>query len=403
MVANAMFYELGDSEESLRIKFGPIDFTWRQLMIGIQSSVVVVPVNLLIITIFRLTGPRKSSEGKEKAESKGQEKKTGANAKPKGKTKPKDEKVKGKEGSDCKKSKDKKGPTDQKSKDKNKSEPKAKHKNKADLETKTKKEELQKTNREKTAPKTEQEVTKRRKFKLPYWCNYIAYTLAFLTSFVGALFTIFYSMVWGKEKSDKWILSVIISLVQDIFFVQPLKVILVASILAMLLRKPPEDDEEEIVNDEAEETKQEELTDDTSVDGTKDPRKKLFTSGPDPIIVAMAREKKLKEAQMCNIFSQLALQFFFVFLLSVATYGSRGGDRFYLSKNVQDIFNTKLGKVRNPLTGYTGSFCKLFRLSVAEHLDSEEPKGSKARLLLKELASPEKTGWTKENTLDIFL
>ena len=388
MVANAMFYELGDAEESLRIKFGPIDFTWRQLMIGIQSSIVVVPFNLMIITIFRFTGPRKPSEREQKAGPKGQEKKAGGNAKPKGKTKPKDEKLIGREGSHCKKSKDKKGPTDQKSKDKNKSEPKAKDKNKAGSKTKTKKEELQKTNREKTAPKAGQEVTKRRKFKLPYWCNYIAYTLAFLTSFVGALFTIFYSMVWGKEKSDKWILSVIISLVQDIFFVQPLKVILVASILAMLLRKPPEDDEEEIVNDEAEETKQQELTDDTSVDGTKDPRKKLFTSGPDPIKVAMAREKKLKEAQMCNIFSQLALQFFFVFLLSVATYGSRGGDRFYLSKNVQDIFNTKLGKVRDPLTGYAGSFCKLFRLSVAEHLDSEEPKGLKARLLMKELASP---------------
>ena len=387
-----MFYQLGDAEESLRIKFGPIDFTWQQLMIGIQSSIVVVPFNLMIITIFRFTGPRKPSEREQKAGPKGQEKKAGANAKPKGKTKPKDEKLIGREGSHCKKSKDKKGPTDQKSKDKNKSEPKAKDKNKADSKTKTKKEELQKTNREKTAPKAGQEVTKRRKFKLPYWCNYIAYTLAFLTSFVGALITIFYSMVWGKEKSDKWILSVIISLVQDIFFVQPLKVILVASILAMLLRKPPEDDEEETVNDEAKETKQEELTDDTSVDGTKDPRKKLFTSGPDPIIVAIAREKKLKEAQMCNIFSQLALQFFFVFLLSVATYGSRGGDRFYLSKNVQDIFNTKLGKVRNPLTGYTGSFCKLFRLSVAEHLDSEEPKGLKARLLMKELASPEKTG-----------
>ena len=361
-----MFYELGDAEASLRIKFGPIDFTWRQLMIGVQSSIVIVPVNLLIITIFRFTRPRKSSGGEEKAEPKAQGKKAGANAKPKGKTKPKDEKVKGKEGSHCKKSKDKKGPTDQKSKDKNKTEPKAKDKNKADSKTKTKKEELQKTNREKTAPKAGQEVTKRRKFKLPYWCNYIAYTLAFLTSFVGALFTIFYSMVWGKEKSDKWILSVIISLVQDIFFVQPLKVILVASILAMLLRKPPEDDEEETVNDEAKETKQEELTDDTSVDGTKDPRKKLFTSGPDPIIVAIAREKKLKEAQMCNIFSQLALRFLFVFLLSVATYGSRGGERFYLSKNVQDIFNTKLGKVRNPLTGYKGSFCTLFRLSAVQ-------------------------------------
>ena len=122
MVANAMFYELGDAEESLRIKFGPIDFTWRQLMIGIQSSIVVVPFNLMMITIFRFTGPRKPSE--------------------RGKTKPKDEKLIGREGSHCKKSKDKKGPTDQKSKDKNKSEPKAKDKNKADSKTKTKKEEI---------------------------------------------------------------------------------------------------------------------------------------------------------------------------------------------------------------------------------------------------------------------
>lgn len=32
---------------------GKIEFTWQQVMIGIQSSIIMFPINLLIVSIFR--------------------------------------------------------------------------------------------------------------------------------------------------------------------------------------------------------------------------------------------------------------------------------------------------------------------------------------------------------------
>lgn len=37
---------------------GHIEFTWQQVMIGVQSSIVMFPINLLIVSIFRNTRPR---------------------------------------------------------------------------------------------------------------------------------------------------------------------------------------------------------------------------------------------------------------------------------------------------------------------------------------------------------
>lgn len=34
---------------------GHIEFTWQQVMIGIQSSIIMFPINLLIVSIFRNT------------------------------------------------------------------------------------------------------------------------------------------------------------------------------------------------------------------------------------------------------------------------------------------------------------------------------------------------------------
>jgi len=37
---------------------GKIEFTWQQVMIGIQSSIIMFPINLLIVSIFRNARPR---------------------------------------------------------------------------------------------------------------------------------------------------------------------------------------------------------------------------------------------------------------------------------------------------------------------------------------------------------
>lgn len=52
MVTNAMFYQFG-AEPKDTFSVGPLKMSWTQIKIGIQSSIVAIPVNILIVTIFR--------------------------------------------------------------------------------------------------------------------------------------------------------------------------------------------------------------------------------------------------------------------------------------------------------------------------------------------------------------
>ena len=61
MIANAMFYNT-DGESDGAIRVGPFKFTWRQIVIGVQSGLIVAPVNILIVFLFRSSRPRKKLE-----------------------------------------------------------------------------------------------------------------------------------------------------------------------------------------------------------------------------------------------------------------------------------------------------------------------------------------------------
>ena len=52
MLANAMFYKLDGKSEQV-IQIGPLKFSWRQVIIGIESALIVAPVNILIAFLFR--------------------------------------------------------------------------------------------------------------------------------------------------------------------------------------------------------------------------------------------------------------------------------------------------------------------------------------------------------------
>ena len=59
MVSNAMFYEVGKNQTPQNaIRIMGFSFSIRQVSIGIVSSVVVFPVNLIIVTIFRKARPK---------------------------------------------------------------------------------------------------------------------------------------------------------------------------------------------------------------------------------------------------------------------------------------------------------------------------------------------------------
>ena len=53
MIANAMFYKAEPSSVQPLVKLGPLKFTMAQVFTSIISTLIVVPVNVIVVTLFR--------------------------------------------------------------------------------------------------------------------------------------------------------------------------------------------------------------------------------------------------------------------------------------------------------------------------------------------------------------
>ncbi|XP_060741700.1 polycystin-1-like protein 2 [Tachysurus vachellii] len=62
MLTSIMFWGVPKSPAEQNMNLGTISFNIQQVMIGVQSSIIMFPVNLLIVTIFRSTRPRKKKD-----------------------------------------------------------------------------------------------------------------------------------------------------------------------------------------------------------------------------------------------------------------------------------------------------------------------------------------------------
>ena len=58
MLVNALFYK-NDQDADPTIQIGPLKFSWRQVVVGLQSALIVTPVNLLIVAIFKNTAEKR--------------------------------------------------------------------------------------------------------------------------------------------------------------------------------------------------------------------------------------------------------------------------------------------------------------------------------------------------------
>ncbi|KAJ3594292.1 hypothetical protein NHX12_006623 [Muraenolepis orangiensis] len=81
---------------------------------------------------------------------------------------------------------------------------------------------------------------------LPWWSVFIAWFLLLSISVISTFFTLLYGLKYGKEKSIQWVISLGLSLFQSIFILQPLKVIGVAVFFALLLRPVAVEETDEV-------------------------------------------------------------------------------------------------------------------------------------------------------------
>ena len=56
MLASAMFYKEGTTEQAVHV--GPFKFTWKELIVSVESAIVIAPITVLVVTLFRKSRPR---------------------------------------------------------------------------------------------------------------------------------------------------------------------------------------------------------------------------------------------------------------------------------------------------------------------------------------------------------
>lgn len=230
MITNAMFYDFGEKTQDT-FQLGPLTMSWTQVKIGIQSAMIVLPVNVFVVTVFRNV--------------------------------------------------------------------RAKTKRQANNDI-------------------EEENSSRR---LPHFFVYIAWILCILAILSSAFFTVLYSMSWEAKISNEWLTSILVSFLQDVIILQPIKVVVIASILSILIRKPEKHD---------------------PVHGL--PRHK--NPCEEDSKVQPPGEKVLKESRtfwkkvrkMFRSVLEISLFLVFILLLFIVCYGNRDISRFQLTKSLKDIF-----------------------------------------------------------------
>ncbi|XP_074631330.1 polycystin-1-like protein 2 isoform X3 [Acropora palmata] len=243
MVTNAMFYQFGAEDKSEFLQIGPFILSARQFIIGIQSAVLVVPINVLIVFIFRSI-------------------------------RSKDDVTHSYEARD-----DNPSPT--------------------------------------------AESMRRQGCKLPRFFLYIGWALCILTSLAAAVFTIFYSMMWGTEVSNKWLTSILVSFTQDILFIQPMKVIIVASLLSLIIKKAPQDDS-------AKENQTFMLS--SKVKGEiEEPLK------PDDQELENFRVHRKRVLTMARVLIELVFYLMFAWSLMVICYGRRDTSHFWMTNGIDEL------------------------------------------------------------------
>lgn len=378
MLANAMFYQLdGESNPSITFNLGPISLSARQVYIGIISSLIIFPVNIGIVGLFQSVGPKISNEKTAKV-------KQTNNLKTKKRARiyqgdfediiqwyrsqDQEEELHGgglesiSVGLPPVETVDMKEKTTQwlnRSISSYNSQSFLAELDQNDCpESEIDFEVSEDCNVEvKFNEKGGHGSRKRGKRKLPHWYVYIAWLGVFAVSFVSAFFVTLYGFQFGREKASQWLASLLISLIQDIFISQPIKVLFVALFIAVLIMKPQE--QIETINLEGNDMNDED--DDEGGDGYEEengfgnfeqgfPEYKKFMhrrfeqhpskrlEPPDITELSKARKQRKQEIRMSQIMKEIITYVLFLLALFLVSFGQRDPQAYFIAKLIEDTY-----------------------------------------------------------------
>ncbi|KAL8594137.1 hypothetical protein ACOMHN_047877 [Nucella lapillus] len=177
---------------------------------------------------------------------------------------------------------------------------------------------------------------------LPHLCVYLTWLLLLGSMAACAFFLMLYSMQWGKTTSEEWLASFFLSFFESIFVVDPIKVLLLACLLAYCAGNPYFSTQHQHVDLQRVHTEAETFGSD-QIDPTAVP--------PDPIpdsVLEAARKRREQEQLAQRVFFELVLYSLYVFCVFAVSYGHRDQNTYHLNSHLSNLFYARDGNAPMP-------------------------------------------------------
>ncbi|XP_078670977.1 polycystin-1-like protein 2 isoform X2 [Branchiostoma floridae x Branchiostoma belcheri] len=217
-----------------------------------------------------------------------------------------------------------------------------------------------------------QQTKKKKKCLLPWWCVYFGWFLLMSTCSLSAFFTMLYGFEYGREKAEAWIFTFLTSFIFDLLITQPLKIFLLAFFFALIIKKPDQSDEDVPPPTPAQED-EEYLGLYHMAAGKLSSKAAGQVGPPDAGQLQTARDRRFVEVGMRTALYDAGFYFVYILLLLVVANGNRDTSMFHLTRHLQDTFGESFSEVTD-----TESFWTFLRESVipethAQHWYNDDP------------------------------
>ncbi|KAG0419460.1 hypothetical protein HPB47_004076 [Ixodes persulcatus] len=311
MLVNAMWYGRVPSKPSASaVNLGPFSLSPEQVGVGVLSNLIVFPPTFLMITLFRRSRLRQKRPNRIT------------------------EALKQKRGSVVVSR-----------------STSAKHgKTESTMElTEFKEKELTDVFEESRGLRRQGKASKRKrksKFMFPWWCRYVAWFFCLASIFVSIFFIWAYGVQFGDEKTRKWITSLLVSFFMSVLVTQPIKVFLLAIVFSSLFKSPDKEDEDVDEDEEEPELLEHEEWLHNEAPGHR--RRRMYKPQNNSELDRV-REERLRELKMTAILREIGTYLFFLWILTVLSYGNRDPSAYYLQQSLRHEFvdNGKFLEIAN--------------------------------------------------------
>ncbi|CAI9161872.1 unnamed protein product [Rangifer tarandus platyrhynchus] len=175
------------------------------------------------------------------------------------------------------------------------------------------------------------------------WLTYFCWLLLGVTSLASAFFTALYSLELNKDQATSWVISMILSLLQNTFISQPAKVIFLTLFYSLMLNGLPQ------LHREKEHQTRRILAlwarCPSSLPGSRDKNNSIYVA-PTMNSPVKRPERTLKEKKFCKLTGDVLAQILFLTLLMTTVYSTQNSNRFYLRQAIHKSFSHHFSEIK---------------------------------------------------------